>query len=207
MRSSAAAPDRRVLILTRSGFAGVQRYAAASWSGDISSTWTALRKQLAAGLGFAISGMPYWTFDSKTSSNYTGQRGDNYTVYETRTVTRDGKTTTERVPVTRVRWTSVSGHVARDFDDVLVLASNSLPRAVTERLEPWDLPNVKPFADEYLSGFRTERYQVDLGQGSAMAREKMEAVIHLVSPPPEPAQHALEDAAVARPRTRRLSRF
>src|SRR5262245_35149584 len=60
----AAAPDRRVVILTRSGFAGMQRYAAASWSGDISSTWTALRKQLAAGLGFAISGMPYWTFDT-----------------------------------------------------------------------------------------------------------------------------------------------
>jgi alpha-D-xyloside xylohydrolase len=60
----AAAPDKRVLILTRSGFAGMQRYGAASWSGDISSTWTALRKQLAAGLGFAISGMPYWTFDT-----------------------------------------------------------------------------------------------------------------------------------------------
>jgi len=60
----AAAPDKRVLILTRSGFAGMQRYGAASWSGDISSTWTAMRKQLAAGLGFAISGMPYWTFDT-----------------------------------------------------------------------------------------------------------------------------------------------
>jgi len=60
----AAAPDRRALILTRSGFAGMQRYAAASWSGDISSTWTAMRKQIAAGLGFAISGMPYWTFDT-----------------------------------------------------------------------------------------------------------------------------------------------
>jgi alpha-D-xyloside xylohydrolase len=60
----AAAPDRRVLILTRSGFAGMQRYAAASWSGDVSSTWTAMRKQIAAGLGFSISGMPYWTFDT-----------------------------------------------------------------------------------------------------------------------------------------------
>jgi alpha-D-xyloside xylohydrolase len=53
-----------VLILTLSGFAGIQRYAAASWSGDISSTWTAMRKQIAAGLGFALSGMPYWTFDT-----------------------------------------------------------------------------------------------------------------------------------------------
>jgi alpha-D-xyloside xylohydrolase len=60
----AAAPDKRVLILTRSGFAGMQRYAAAAWSGDISSTWTAMRKQIVAGLGFALSGMPYWTFDT-----------------------------------------------------------------------------------------------------------------------------------------------
>jgi alpha-D-xyloside xylohydrolase len=60
----AAAPDQRVFILTRSGFAGQQRYAAATWSGDITSTWTALRKQIPAGLGFSLSGMPWWTTDS-----------------------------------------------------------------------------------------------------------------------------------------------
>lgn len=59
----AAAPDQRVFILTRSGFAGQQRNAAATWSGDITATWTALRKQIPAGLGFAISGIPYWTTD------------------------------------------------------------------------------------------------------------------------------------------------
>jgi alpha-D-xyloside xylohydrolase len=59
----AAAPDQRVFILTRSGFAGQQRYAAATWSGDITSTWSAMRQQIAAGLGFSISGLPYWTMD------------------------------------------------------------------------------------------------------------------------------------------------
>jgi alpha-D-xyloside xylohydrolase len=59
-----AAPDQRVFILTRSGFAGTQRYAAATWSGDVTSTWTALRKQIPAGLGFCLSGIPYWTSDS-----------------------------------------------------------------------------------------------------------------------------------------------
>jgi len=59
----AAAPDQRVFELTRSGFAGQQRYATASWSGDITSTWTAMRKQIPAGLGFALSGVPYWTLD------------------------------------------------------------------------------------------------------------------------------------------------
>ena len=58
-----AAPDQRVFILTRSGYAGQQRFAAASWSGDTSSTWPAMRKQIAAGIGFSISGVPWWTMD------------------------------------------------------------------------------------------------------------------------------------------------
>ncbi|MGD0251214.1 MAG: TIM-barrel domain-containing protein [Verrucomicrobiota bacterium] len=57
-------PDQRVFILTRSSFPGEQRYAAAVWSGDTSSTWTAMRLQITAGLGFCLSGMPYWTMDS-----------------------------------------------------------------------------------------------------------------------------------------------
>jgi alpha-D-xyloside xylohydrolase len=60
----AAAPGQRVFILTRSGFAGQQRYGAATWSGDISSTWTAMQKQIPLGLSFSISGLPYWTMDS-----------------------------------------------------------------------------------------------------------------------------------------------
>ena len=59
-----SAPDQRVFILTRSGFAGQQRYAASTWSGDDSATWTAMRKQIPAGLGFCLSGLPYWTMDS-----------------------------------------------------------------------------------------------------------------------------------------------
>ena len=58
-----AAPDRRVAILTRSAFAGLQRYGATVWSGDIASAWPALHKQVAAGLGFSISGTPYWSMD------------------------------------------------------------------------------------------------------------------------------------------------
>ena len=58
-----AAPDQRVFVLTRSAYAGQQRYAAATWSGDVTSTWTALRQQVAGGLGFSLSGIPYWTVD------------------------------------------------------------------------------------------------------------------------------------------------
>jgi len=59
-----AAPNQRVFILTRSGFAGIQHYATAIWSGDITSTWTAMAKQIPAGLGASISGLPYWTMDT-----------------------------------------------------------------------------------------------------------------------------------------------
>src|SRR5436853_7239995 len=56
-------PDKRVFILTRSGFAGSQHYGAAIWSGDISSTWGDMKTQIAAGINFSLSGIPYWTMD------------------------------------------------------------------------------------------------------------------------------------------------
>jgi alpha-D-xyloside xylohydrolase len=59
-----AAPDQRVFILTRSGFAGEQRYSTVTWSGDTTATWTAMAKQIVAGLGASVSGLPYWTMDT-----------------------------------------------------------------------------------------------------------------------------------------------
>lgn len=56
-------PNKRIFMLTRSGFAGLQRYAAATWSGDIGSRWEDLKNQIPAGLNFSMSGMPYWTMD------------------------------------------------------------------------------------------------------------------------------------------------
>jgi DNA-directed RNA polymerase subunit M/transcription elongation factor TFIIS len=76
--------------------------------------------------------VPYWTFDAATRSAYRGQRGTHY--YETRTVMRDGKR--QRVRVRKTRWQAASGRVARFFDDVLVLASKSLPKKYTDGLEP-----------------------------------------------------------------------
>ncbi len=52
-----------------------------------------------------------------------------------------------------------------------------MPRNLAEELEPWDVGNLVPYADEYLSGFIAERYQIDLGQGWGRAEERMEEVI------------------------------
>ncbi|MBE1161927.1 TIM-barrel domain-containing protein [Dyella acidiphila] len=56
-------PDRRVFILTRSAFAGQQRNAAATWSGDVAARWSNLRDQISAGVNFSLSGIPNWTTD------------------------------------------------------------------------------------------------------------------------------------------------
>jgi alpha-D-xyloside xylohydrolase len=58
-----ASADKRVFILTRSAFAGQQRYGANTWSGDVNSSWQTLRSQIPAGLNFSLSAIPYWNTD------------------------------------------------------------------------------------------------------------------------------------------------
>ena len=55
--------DKRVFILTRSAFAGQQRYGANTWSGDVTASWDALKNQISAGLNFSLSAIPYWNSD------------------------------------------------------------------------------------------------------------------------------------------------
>lgn len=56
-------PDKRVFLLTRNGFAGLQRYSTASWSGDIGTSWLDMHAQMAAGLNYSMSGIPFWGMD------------------------------------------------------------------------------------------------------------------------------------------------
>lgn len=125
--------------------------------------------------GRALNGLyvPYWTFDAATRSRYRGARGDHY--YTTETYVSDGKTQTRQVQHTR--WTGTSGRVARDFDDVIVLASQSLPRDYTDNLAPWDLSALEPYTPDYLAGFTAEGYTVPLADGHAIGREVMAGVI------------------------------
>jgi ribosomal protein S27E len=117
--------------------------------------------------------VPYWTFDAQTHSAYRGEHGTVY--YETRRVVRNGKS--ETVRVAKVRWRPASGRVARFFDDVLVLASRSLPKKYTDGLEPWDLSALEPYQPEFLAGFRAEAYGVELDEGYSEARSHMDRVI------------------------------
>ena len=120
---------------------------------------------------------PYWTFDADTQSEYTGRRGDTYYVTETYTVqTNDGPSRmTRQVP--RIRWSNVRGRVRRFFDDILVLASTGLPKTHADQLAPWDLHALVPYKADYLAGFRSEAYTVDLEEGFSEARAVMDLQI------------------------------
>ena len=149
------------------------RYALTGWLGSLWFAPNGLMEYARKGRQMNGIYVPYWTFDAQTQSAYRGQRGTVY--YERRTVMRDGKR--QQVRVRKTRWTRASGRVARFFDDVLVLASNSLPKRYTDGLEPWDLSALEPYKPEYLAGFRAEGYQVEIGDGFSEARQYMDRMI------------------------------
>jgi LSD1 subclass zinc finger protein len=138
----------------------------------IQSRWfapNALKRQ--ALLDAALHGiyLPAWTYDSFVTTRYSGQRGEAYYV----TVGSGKNRRTER----RVRWYPASGVVQNNFDDVLVLASESLPREKVEDLTPWDLKDVEPYKEAFLAGFTAERYQLSLPDGFQQAHQLMQPTI------------------------------
>lgn len=122
--------------------------------------------------------IPYWTFDSHTDTFYRGERGTVYYERQLVTVIVNGQPRQQMQTVPRIRWTPVSGRVRLFFDDVLVGATRTLPRAILDRLEPWDLPNLVPYSESYLSGFQSEIYQIDLDEGFEEARSIMDSRIY-----------------------------
>ena len=149
------------------------RAAMTDWLGSLWFAPNGLQEYARKGRKMQGIYVPYWTYDADTKSSYRGEQGTVY--YETRTVMRDGKQETQQVQ--KVRWRPASGRVARFFDDVLVLASKSLPKRYTENLEPWDLAAMEPYRPEYLAGFRAEGYTVELEEGYVEARAHMDRVI------------------------------
>jgi len=79
--------------------------------------------------------------------------------------------------VPKVRWTPVQGKTQRHFDDLLIGATRTLPRKITDWLEPWDLENLVPYTEEYLSGFQSEVYQVALDEGFEHAERVMKQAV------------------------------
>jgi DNA-directed RNA polymerase subunit RPC12/RpoP len=117
--------------------------------------------------------LPHWTFDAKTVSDYTGQRGEHY--WETESYQEDGETRTRQVQ--RTAWYPASGTVARDFDDVLITATGKVDTGHLAKLEPWPLTEAVPYQPEYLAGYQALRYDTEPETGFATAKERMAGVI------------------------------
>jgi Zn finger protein HypA/HybF involved in hydrogenase expression len=118
--------------------------------------------------------LPFWTYDAQTESDYRGQRGEHYYVTETYT-DDEGRTQTRQVQ--RTAWYPAAGHVARMFDDVVVPASGHLPTNRLAAMGPWATDQAKAYQPDYLSGFRTLRYDVEPDQGLEAAKQEMARVI------------------------------
>lgn len=121
--------------------------------------------------------IPYWDYASDTTTDYRGMRGDKYYVTVPRTVIREGKEVEELVEETRINWTAVSGNVSVDFDEVLISATEHLPRELLDGLAPWNTGELKDFDYAYMSGFEAQEYTTDLEQGFEYAKTKMESTI------------------------------
>lgn len=122
----------------------------------------------------AIHGVyiPYWTYDTDTTTDYTGQRGEHY--WETETYyERDaqGNNVERTRSVRHTRWYPASGRVTAWFNDVLIAATESLPPNRLAELEPWDMEALRPYDPAFLSGFRAQRYQIELEAGFELAKE------------------------------------
>lgn len=138
-----------------------------------------LKRYAESDAGVTGTYIPFWTYDCRTSTDYTGERGDDYYTNETRTVRNSaGENVTETVRVKHTNWTPASGHVDCFHDDVLVLASNTLPRELRGAMAQWDLKKLVPYQPEYISGYRAEAYQVGLREGYPIAKEQIDATIY-----------------------------
>lgn len=134
-------------------------------SGWTNRLWFApnnLKKAALSPIGLKGVYVPYWTFDVNTSSSYTGERGENYTV----TVGSGNSQRTE----TRTRWHYTSGHVYLSFDDLIIPASGNISQKSLMELEPWNTSELVKANDQYLSGFITEKYKIKLKEGFQTAK-------------------------------------
>ncbi len=114
--------------------------------------------------------LPFWTYDSNTRTEYSGERGENRTVEST-------NSKGETVERTVTDWYKAEGVVEVAFDDIVVPGSKSLPPAIINRLTNWDMMNSVAYRKEFLAGFITEIYQRDFRDAVDDAKEKMKGVI------------------------------
>jgi Zn finger protein HypA/HybF involved in hydrogenase expression len=153
--------------------------AAASFREWTSSRWFAPSALKKVGSTESMNGsyLPHWGFDDRTTTDYTGQRGDHYYTTETYTTQQNGQTVTNTRQVQHTRWSAAAGRVSRDFVDVLAPGVSSPDADLLEKLGPWSTATATGYQSEYVAGFDSPRYDIDADAGFTSARRDMASVI------------------------------
>jgi DNA-directed RNA polymerase subunit RPC12/RpoP len=153
-----------------------QQQASANFNQWLSSLWFApsALKTMASADKLSSIYIPYWTYDAATQSYYSGERGDYY--YETEYYEENGEQKSREVRYTN--WYPATGNVERNFDDVCIPATRSLPEKYIQKLEPWDLQELKSYEPAFLSGHKAQTYQVALNEGFEKFKQIAEGVIY-----------------------------
>ena len=178
-----AQPKSADPILTPGGllpFNITQQQASSDLRQWLSSRWFAPNDLKRFAQPEAIQGvyLPFWTYTTHATTNYTGQRGDYYNDTETYYERDSQGNEVERTrTVQRVSWYPASGTITNWFDDILIPATLSLSSNHLAALEPWDLDKLRPYDPAFLSGFKAQRYQVDLAQGFEQAKDVVAPLI------------------------------
>ncbi|MGJ8664018.1 MAG: hypothetical protein ACSHWU_10215, partial [Marinicella sp.] len=153
-----------------------QHQAEESFSQWIKGLWfapSALKRKAIQARSITGSYMPLWAFDAHVDSQYSGERGDNYTTTVRVRTKVNGKTVMQNRTVVKIRWRNKSGHVHNHFDDVITLGTDVLPIKFQNFLSDWDMYKTQNYDEKYLSGFRSELYQIGLPEAFAMAKDVM----------------------------------
>ena len=172
-----AQPKSADPILTPGGllpFCITQQQASSSLRQWLSSRWFAPNDLKRFAQPEAIHGiyLPFWTYDTNTTTDYTGQRGEYYYVTETYYERNaQGRQVQRTRQVRHTRWYPASGTVTGSFDDVLIPATTSLPSNRLAALEPWDFAELTAYDPAFLAGFKAQRYQIDLKQGFELMKQ------------------------------------
>jgi LSD1 subclass zinc finger protein len=123
--------------------------------------------------------LPFWTYDCRTASDYQGERGEDYYTNESYTTRNaSGQTVTQVRRVKHTNWFPAAGEVEHFHDDVLVMASGSLPPSLRGAAGAWNLKGLVPYQAEYVSGYLAEAYQVGLREGFPLAKEQIDAQVY-----------------------------
>lgn len=171
------ANDARILPKSLLPFMIAKEGAREAYKKWITKLWLApieLKKFARENGGLEGMYLPYWTYDSKTTTWYSGLRGDVYYTTETYTDSNGNQRSRQE---RHVNWTPASGAVWNTFDDILVVGSQSVPNKHAQSLRTWDLSALTPYQDDYLSGFKSERYKVGLEEGFEVAKSIMQPTI------------------------------